>query len=132
MRCDPQISARNFQFSLTGYWIVRGQGWCWIMTRVPPELDAILHEIEKALDAKLYYLAIAVALSVPDICACLEFDPDRPRWANRETYAGWCDAHLSVCFNNLDGNELYNLRGGVLHKGRLEHQKAKFNRVMFL
>jgi hypothetical protein len=102
------------------------------MTRVPPELNAILHEVEKALDAKLYYVAIAVALSIPDICACLEFDPEKPKWANRETYTAWCNANLVSRFNNLDGDELYNLRGGVLHKGRLEHQKAKFDRVMFI
>lgn len=99
---------------------------------MPPELEAILHEIEKALDAKLYYLAIAVALSVPDICACLEFDPDQPAWAERRTYTAWCDTHLCSRFNNLTGDDLCNLRGGVLHKGRFEHQKARFNRVMFI
>ena len=45
------------------------------MDPVPIEITAILREIERAIEAKLYYLAIAVSLSVPDICACLEFDP---------------------------------------------------------
>ncbi len=45
---------------------------------MPPELEAIFREIEKALEAKLYYLAMAVSLSIPDICACLERDQDDP------------------------------------------------------
>jgi hypothetical protein len=49
------------------------------MDLVPIEISSILDEIDKAIEAKLYYLAIAVALSVPDICSCLEFDPDKPR-----------------------------------------------------
>ena len=71
----------------------------WIMDQVPQELTAILAEIEKALDAKLYYLAIAVALSVPDICACLEFDSQAPKWANRDTYTR--KVLKSVCRDEL-------------------------------
>lgn len=102
------------------------------MTKIAPELTAILHEIEKALDAKLYYLAIAVALSVPDICASLEFDPDNPRRASQDTYAAWCDANIGARFRNLTGIDIYRLRCGVLHFGHFGHPKAKFNRVMFI
>jgi hypothetical protein len=101
------------------------------MDKVPEELASILQEIEKALEAKLCYIAIAVALSLPDICACLEFDPENPSWANRETYTSWCNQHITG-FKNLDGDDLYNLRGGVLHKGKFDHPKAKWNRVMFI
>ena len=102
------------------------------MDRVPQELNAILREIEKALEAKLYYLAIAVALSVPDICASLEFDPDNPRRANMDTYAAWCDANIGASLKNLAGVDIYYLRCGVLHFGHFGHPKAKFNRVMFI
>jgi hypothetical protein len=102
------------------------------MTQVPPELSSILQEVEKALDAKLYYLAIAVALSIPDICACLEFDPDNPRRANGDTYAVWCDTNMQSAFNNLAGMDLFYLRCGVLHFGHFGHTKSKFNRVMFI
>jgi hypothetical protein len=94
------------------------------------ELTAILHEIERAIEAKLYYVAIAVALSIPDICACLECDPDKPIWATFEKYAAWCDANLR--FQNLDGADLARLRGGVLHQGHFGHPKSKFNRVLFI
>ena len=51
------------------------------MDPVPPELNVIFREIDKALDAKLYYLGN----SAPDICACLEFNPDSPPRANADT-----------------------------------------------
>lgn len=35
-------------------------------------------------------------------------------------------------YNNIDGNDLYNLRGGVLHKGTFDHAKASYNRVLFI
>jgi hypothetical protein len=100
------------------------------MDQVRPELSAILHEIERALQAKLYYVAIAVALSVPDVCACLECDPDKPIWATFEKYVDWCNANIK--FVNLDGADLARLRGGVLHQGHFDHPKSKFNRVLFI
>jgi hypothetical protein len=102
------------------------------MDNVPPELTAILREIEKALEAKLYYLAIAVALSVPDICACLECDPDKPIWATQDKYVGWCAKNLDSHFKNLAGVDLFRIRGGVLHQGHFDHPKARFDRVMFI
>ena len=63
--------------SLRG-WLILGKSWCWIMDSIHPSVRALLGEIERALDAKLYYSAIAVALSVPDVCASLELDPAVP------------------------------------------------------
>jgi hypothetical protein len=102
------------------------------MEKVPDALEAIIKEVEGALNAKLYYLAIAVALSLPDICACLEFDPEKPKWANRNTYAEWCNANIKDRLPHMTGDDLYNLRGGVLHKGRFEHKDSRFARVLFV
>lgn len=100
-------------------------------TIVPEELEAILGEIQKALDAKLYYLAIAVALSVPDVCACLECEPGKV-WSTEGRYVAWCTANLSGKFDNLDGTDLFRIRGGILHQGHFQHPKSKFDRVMFI
>src|SRR5947209_8449883 len=132
MKPDIAEPKWTFSISLTGYKQVLGVGGCWRMDQVPLELSSILHEIERALDAKLYYLAIAVALSVPDICASLEFDPANPRRANQDTYATWCDANIRPRFKNLTGEDIYRLRCGVLHFGHFGHDKAQFNRVMFI
>jgi hypothetical protein len=71
------------------------------MHHIPSELDAIIQEIRRALDAKLYYLAIAVTLSVPDICSSLEADPSNPECQDRKTYVRWCSANLDSRFQNL-------------------------------
>ncbi|RZN21130.1 hypothetical protein CWO90_33560 [Bradyrhizobium sp. Leo121] len=111
-------------------WLVLARDGSWRVDQLRPELAAILHEIERALDAKLYYVAIAVALSVPDVCACLECDPDKPIWGTVDKYTAWCDANLR--FASLEGADLARLRGGVLHQGHFGHPKSKFNRVIFL
>jgi len=118
--------------SLTGYKLALDANGCWKMDKVPIEIRSILSEIEKALNAKLYYLAIAVALSVPDICSSLEFDPDNPKRASGDTYSAWCNVSMRGAFKNLDGWDLYFLRCGVLHFGHFGHKKAKFNRVIFI
>ena len=35
-------------------------------------METLLREIEHALDAGLFYLALALSLSLPDICAALD------------------------------------------------------------
>jgi hypothetical protein len=102
------------------------------MAETPQELEAILYEIEVALELKLYYLAIAVSLSVPDICACLEFDPDKPSWADIKTYSAWWDTNIGAKFQNIEGKDAYYIRGGTLHRGNFEHKKSRFNRIMFI
>ena len=37
-------------------------------------MELILKEIERALDAKLYYLALQASLTLPDICGALQSD----------------------------------------------------------
>jgi hypothetical protein len=102
------------------------------MDKIPIEITAILREIERAIDAKLYYLAIAVALSVPDICGCLEFDPKSRKTSNIKTYAPWCDDNIGPRFANLSGTDLWYMRCGVVHSGTFAHHKVPFGRVIFL
>jgi hypothetical protein len=44
----------------------------------------------------------------------------------------WKRYNLAGRFKNLDGDDLYNLRGGVVHKGHFDHPKSKFGRIMFI
>jgi hypothetical protein len=113
-------------------WLVPGIGFCSIMDNVPPELAAILKEIEKALEHKLYYLAIAVSLSIPDICARLELDEDEDPKQVGVLYCKWADANIAWRFQTIEGRDLYRFRCGVLHAGNLEHKKSSFDRVIFI
>lgn len=101
------------------------------MERELHPLETILADIQKALDARLWYVAIAVALSIPDICSLLERNDETDGWSKKEKYAAWFDQYVAPKFDSLTGNDCYCLRGGVLHKGRFGHHKMQFDRMIF-
>jgi hypothetical protein len=91
-------------------------------------MEAITREVEAALRAGLYYAAIVMALTLPDICAALE-SPDGQSTAAR--YKTWFDAWLAPEYPSLTANDIYSLRCGVVHQGRLGHENMQYARVMF-
>lgn len=91
-------------------------------------MDVITDEIERALSAGLYYLAIVVALGLPDVCAALESDDGE---ATKQKYRTWCDAWLLPSYPGLTSDDLYSMRCGVVHQGRLGHPKMQYSRVLF-
>jgi len=92
-------------------------------------MKVILDEIKAALRHKLYYLAIMFCLALPDICAALEA-------ANGETsgkqYRAWFNKWLvSKYGRHMTANDMYRLRCGVLHQGRMGHKNLRYRRVAF-
>jgi hypothetical protein len=112
-------------------WLRLGDCWCWIIEPLHPSFRGFLGEIDRALNANLYYAALAIALSVPDVCASLEFDPSQPSWSTQAKYEAWFNSHLSNSFKNLTASDCYRLRGGVLHQGHFRHPKATYDRIIF-
>ncbi|EQD56665.1 hypothetical protein B1A_11430, partial [mine drainage metagenome] len=53
-------------------------------------METILQEIERALDAHLYYLAVAMVLTLPDICAALASADGE---SSGQRYRDWYDAN---------------------------------------
>ena len=99
----------------------------------PPEspLASIYREIEAAISAKLYYLALAVSVSLPDICATLEGHAPTS-W---KTYKQWFRDNASGSFANFGADECYELRCGVVHNARFMGGKAKqsrFDKLIFM
>ena len=99
-------------------------------------MDPIFDEIRAAMDSGLYYLAIAVALSVPDVCASLELDPDpalikKNRQFSGNRYAAWFSKYMQRHYSNLTGEDCYRLRCGVLHAGKMGRPDDQYDRVMF-
>lgn len=93
-------------------------------------IETILNEIERALDAKLYYLAIVLALTLPDICGALESKDGR---AGPRQFKAWYNAHLKSQFvREMTDADFYSLRCGVLHQGRLGIVGGEFSRVIFV
>jgi hypothetical protein len=93
-------------------------------------LEAILQEIEKTVDAGLYYAAITVTLAIPEICARMEQE-DRTQGRSLELYSVWFDTHLGNKYPRLTGNDCYYLRCGVAHHAAFSHRQFGYTRVVF-
>lgn len=84
---------------------------------------ARLHEIETCLDNRCYLAALALALTVPDICGKAEY----PLAGNGKRYRDWYQEHIGKYeivedehFSGmpyLSGDLLYQLRNSFLHSG---------------
>lgn len=81
--------------------------------------------VRKALAEKNWYAALAVALTLPDICGRLE----SPNVASLKRYVRWCDSYLTPRYTKempggmhifLGGQDCYALRCAFLHEGRDE------------
>lgn len=91
-------------------------------------MDVLTKEIDRALSAELYYLAIVTTLSLPDVCAALES-------ANGTTsgrkYQAWCDRWFLPSYPELTSLDLWSMRCGVLHQGRFGYGNMQYARVLF-
>ena len=96
--------------------------------KAPEGLEAVLQEIEKALQSGFYYTAIVMTLTLPDICAALESPDGR---TERKLYKKWYNDNLSLKFPNLTASDCYSLRCGVVHQGRMGLAGSQFGRVIF-
>jgi hypothetical protein len=92
-------------------------------------MDRILGEIEHALKVHLYYLAIAMTLTLPDICAALEAVNGA---SNDARYKAWYTANLEPLYPWLTADDCWKLRCGVIHQGRFGHPNMQYGRVIFL
>ena len=88
----------------------------------------IISDIEQALSHKLHYLALMVAVTLPDICAALE---TKTGASDGGLYRKWYKKHLKQKMGYLSPNDCYSLRCGVLHQGRMGVANQDFARVIF-
>ncbi len=91
-------------------------------------MEMILQEIERALNARLFYMAIVLSLMVPDICAGLESDDGR---TSPDQYRDWYTRNLADKYRFLTAEDCYSLRCGVIHQGRFGHGGNTFARVIW-
>lgn len=83
----------------------------------------LVEDVERAIEHECYFAALALALTLPDICGQAEF----PYEGNGARYTKWC--RQFVCEENsrdnpysgdmpyLNDDMLYNLRCAFLHQG---------------
>lgn len=86
-------------------------------------VNRIINEINRALDADLYLVALMAALSLPDICGSVEY----PNLGTTARYKKWYSKHIGKCECSPDDEEhkfpyasadvIYNLRCSLVHNG---------------
>ena len=94
-------------------------------------IQRIIDETEKALSHDLYFAALNLALTLPDICGKAEY----PNLRTGERYKKWYDENVGVtektpkCTEDepempyLSGEVVYSLRCSLLHEGNPNLQK---------
>ncbi len=98
-------------------------------------LNFILGEMVQVHNAGLYYAAITIALTLPDICSKAMFEPnDENYWKGVQArYEGWCKKYLATRLPSLTPRDVWALRGGILHQGQaFGHPKSRFERIVFI
>ena len=95
------------------------------------QMKKILKEIEKALKEEMYYSALALTLTLPDICGRAEYG----KKSNRERYEKWMENYVIQDFENPDElsqfksftpKNCWELRNSILHSG---NKKTKFKQL---
>ena len=92
-------------------------------------LRDFLDQIQVALRANLYFLALMGSLAIPDICGAIDSDDGE---ATGEKYAAWYDKYAGSNCPFLDGESCYRLRCSILHQGSTKNPRSKFSRVIFV
>jgi hypothetical protein len=97
-------------------------------------MEDLLTQIEAGADAPgLYFLTLAGALIVPDICGAVDANNGE---ATRESYRDWFDKWLGPKYRRrdmvfLDGADCYRFRCSFLHQGRTDHPMSSVTRIAF-
>ena len=91
-------------------------------------LDFLLGEIRKSLSAHLYYAALTVALTIPEICGALESETG---WGGSDKYRAWYENNVQTAYANLTPKDCYSLRCSILHQGKLGRPGMEYSRVIF-
>lgn len=93
-------------------------------------------QVRLAAKTKLYFLALAGALVIPDMCSGMETSDGR---TNGVLYKAWVDEHLSSLFSvgptqspSFSGEDCWGLRCSFLHQGRLTPHQGSYSKIIFV
>ncbi|WP_324644130.1 hypothetical protein [Pseudarthrobacter sp. LT1] len=90
-------------------------------------MDDLIDEIDRAVRAELWMLALAGALALPDICAAVQ-SPNGKTTGSK--YKRWVMDYLLGAYPKLDPDELHQMRCSLLHQGT--SSAIKYKRVCFV
>lgn len=99
------------------------------MTDSPTDagLRLLVQQMRQASDDGLYFAALVLALTLPDMCAALAADDGR---ASGAKYRAWVVQHLPSA--EEDAARIYELRCSLLHQGSAQSQVPGRVRLAFV
>lgn len=88
----------------------------------------------RAASANLYYVALASALAIPDMCAAME---TASGVTSRTVYEAWFDKWMAPKYTgaagqHLTGQDCYGLRCSMLHQGHLRPHQGGYSRILLV
>ena len=101
-----------------------------------------IEEIKKSLRLRLYDCALSLTLTLPSICARVEYG--KGKTSDKRNYINWFDKYAKdkfafksdripdgeiVEFNTIDGKTCYSLRCAVLHAGNFKVNDCKYTKI---
>lgn len=89
----------------------------------------LLDQIERALDANLYLLALLGSLVIPDICGAVGSEDGR---ADRKKYINWFTKYAANICPFLSGEDCWRFRCSLLHQGSSQDKWSSYSRVLFV
>ena len=95
-------------------------------------METIFQEVERAIQARLYYLAMVMALTIPEVCAALESPTGDTSGRSAQAYKDWYNANLAARMPMLTDIDCYSLRCGIVHQGKFGHPKMQYDRAVFV
>ncbi len=97
--------------------------------------ERIILDVDKALDAEAYLSALALMMTIPDICAKAEYGD---KIGKKARYIKWFDEYIGqynrapikegdMVMPYLSGEFVYQLRCSILHEGHPDIDKTKID-----
>lgn len=97
-------------------------------------MNLILEDMQRALDAGASFAALATAVTLPEICGRCEV-PDPFAFSGRartlDIIKGFKDRYLSDWGLALTGDDLYQLRNGISHRGGTAERNPPIRYVFY-
>lgn len=92
-------------------------------------MELLLKEIENALKARLYYLAIVTTVTIPDVCAALKSADGE---STGPKYRDWYKDNVFSELTWFSPMDCWKFRCGGVHQGRFGHAEMQYDRAVFL
>lgn len=92
-------------------------------------LDLLILDLKNCLSQRLFFAALDISLTIPDICSALESNNGQ---TDGNKYMKWVDTYFAPKYNGfINGSDIWKLRCASLHQGKINHDKPKFDRIIF-